>query len=59
MTKFLVPAEMTHLPHERSSPQVKDARHSESGFNGGPGHVPGHLYAFLGELVWVRAPAEN
>jgi hypothetical protein len=36
MTKFPVPAEMTHLPQERSSPQVKDARHSESGLNGGP-----------------------
>ena len=37
MTKFLAPVEMTDLPHERSSPQVKDARDSESGLNGGPG----------------------
>jgi len=41
MTKFLVSAEMTHLPHERSSPQVKDARHSESRFNSGPGTCAG------------------
>jgi hypothetical protein len=37
MTKFLARVEMTHLPHEWSSPQVKDARHAESGLDGAPG----------------------